>query len=148
MAKRSKPDKADVPVPVANPHLAALLAWLIPGAGHFYLGRRGRGAIFFAIVVSALAIGVAINGHLPWQFSNSPLAMLATLGALGSGLPCLCLKLVLGYSGDMTAAGYEYGKAFILTAGLMNLLLVLDAWDIAWGKESVAADQNTEESPK
>ena len=33
------------------------------------------------------------------------------------------------------AAGYEYGTAFLLTAGLMNLLLVLDAWDIARGKK-------------
>jgi len=32
-------------------------------------------------------------------------------------------------------AGFEYGTAFLLTAGLMNLLLVMDAWDIARGRK-------------
>ena len=40
-----------------------------------------------------------------------------------------------GYDGDPIGAGYEYGTVFLLTAGLMNLLLVLDAWDIATGKK-------------
>ena len=86
-----------------------------------------------------------LDGRLPWQFSNAPLTTLATLGALGSGLPCLILKIGLGYEGDMTAAGYEYGGAFILTAGLMNLLLVLDVWDIAWGKEDLAVEDDPKE---
>lgn len=150
MAKSSKASskaapKAEIELPLANPYLAAGLAWLVPGLGHAYLRRRGRGFIFFGVVVSALLIGVAIQGELPWYFSSSPLATLATLGALGSGLPCLILRLAFDYTGDMTAAGFEYGRAFIIGAGIMNLLLVLDAWDICWGKElprarPVAAD--------
>lgn len=121
--------------PLADPWLTGFLAWLVPGLGHAFLGRRGRGLFFFAVILAALLIGVAIDGRLPWHFDGSPLAMLATLGALGSGLPCLILHFGFGYQGDMTAAGFEYGGAFILSAGLMNLLLVLDAWDIVWGKE-------------
>jgi hypothetical protein len=34
------------------------------------------------------------------------------------------------------AVTYEYGCAYLLTAGLMNLLLMLDAWDIAVGRKS------------
>jgi hypothetical protein len=37
--------------------------------------------------------------------------------------------------GTVLAPTYEYGCAYILTAGLMNLLLMLDAWDIATGKK-------------
>lgn len=138
MAKRTKAEKPAELGPVANPFVTAGLALLIPGAGHFFLNRRGRAMVYFLIVLSALAIGVSIDGRLPWQFSNAPLATLATLGALGSGLPCLLLRFGFNYTGDMSAAGYEYGGAFILTAGLMNLLLVLDAWDIALGKEEAA----------
>ena len=36
----------EMPAPVANAHLAAILAWLLPGAGHFYLGRRVRALAF------------------------------------------------------------------------------------------------------
>ena len=146
MAKRSKSEKADEFVPRLNPSLAAAFAWLVPGSGHFVLGRRGRGAAFFVIILLCLGIGISLDGRLPWQFSNAPLTTLATFGALGSGLPCLILRLGFGYEGDMTAAGYEYGGAFILTAGLMNLLLVLDAWDIAWGKEDLVVEEDPEEN--
>ena len=45
----------------------------------------------------------------------------------------LILLFGFGVEGTVEAAGYEYGSAFILTAGLLNLLLILDAWDIAQG---------------
>ena len=47
----------------------------------------------------------------------------------------LLLRFVVGYSGDIVASGYEYGTAFLLTAGLMNWLLVLDCWDIVLGRK-------------
>jgi hypothetical protein len=45
----------------------------------------------------------------------------------------LGLRFLLHYEGNVMAAGFEYGTAFLLTAGLMNWLLVFDAWDIARG---------------
>ena len=45
------------------------------------------------------------------------------------------LRYVAGYAGNIVASGFEYGSAFILTAGLMNLLLILDAWDLALGRK-------------
>lgn len=132
----SKPRTAPpVELPLATPWLAVVSAWLLPGLGHAILGRRGRAALFFGLCLAMFAIGVAIDGRLPWAFSGSPLTRLATLGGMGLGLPYLAAHLLFGYEGDVTAAGYEYGGAFIVTAGLMNLLLVLDVWDICWGKE-------------
>jgi hypothetical protein len=116
-----------------SPHLAAVLAWLVPGAGHVYLGRRPRGAAFFALVLLSLIIGCTLDGNLDRQLGGSPLTTLRTLACMGMGLPYFLLRFAVGYSGDILAAGYEYGSAFILSAGLMNLLLVLDAWDIARG---------------
>jgi len=127
--------EADPKPAVGNPYLAVCLAWIFPGAGHFYLKRWRRALGFLALVLAALAIGYHLEGRLPWVFSGSPLAVLATLGGLGSGAPYLFLRLGLGYSGTVEAGGYEYGGAFILTAGLMNLLLVLDAWDISTGRK-------------
>ena len=63
-----------------------------------------------------------------------PLETLATLACAGMGIPYFLLY-GLGYTGNIDSAGYEYGKAFVATAGLMNLLLVLDAWDIACGRK-------------
>jgi hypothetical protein len=55
---------------------------------------------------------------------------------MGMGLAYFVLRFLVGYEGDLVAAGYEYGTAFLLTAGLMNWLLVLDCWDIAVGRKS------------
>ena len=111
---------------------AVILAYLIPGAGHLYLGRRARGLIFFAIVVVMFLIGISIDGEL-YTFaraSGSLLRVLAALGTAGAGLMYF-VSLFTGVHGDITSITYEHGTAFAITAGLMNLLLMLDAFDIA-----------------
>ncbi len=128
--------EAATSTPVGNPYLAMFLAWILPGAGHLYLRRGLRALAFLALVSTALWIGYSLEGRLPWTFSGPPLTVLATLGCLGSGAPLFALRLGLGYQGTVEAPGYEYGGAFILTAGLMNLLLILDAWDIATGRKA------------
>lgn len=115
--------------------VAPLVAWLVPGAGHLYLGRRGRALAFFVIALLALAVGTQLGGNLYRVEPGRPLSILGTFACLGAGLPYLLLRFVLFYSGDIVARGYEYGTAFLLTAGLMNWLLVLDSWDIAIGRK-------------
>ncbi len=120
---------------VANPLLAAVLAWLVPGAGHLFLKRGRRALLFFVLVFVALVIGCKLQGNLYTPVEGQPLTLLATLGSMGMGIPYFVLRYLLDYHGEVMASGYEYGTAFVLTAGLMNLLLVLDAWDIALGKK-------------
>ena|SRR5579863_202597 len=120
---------------IANPVLAGVLAFLVPGLGHVYLKRALRGALFCVLVLATLAIGWYLEGNLPRRVPGQPLSYLATAGAMGMGLPYYLLRYGFHYEGNLVAPGFEYGSAFILTAGLMNLLLVLDAWDIASGKK-------------
>lgn len=126
--------------PISNPRLAAFLAWVFPGAGHFYLGDRRRGLLLGGLIFLCLILGCSLDGLLMWQTSGSPLLILGTLGSAGAGLPFLALRFLLGYQGDPAAAGYEYGASFLLTAGLLNWLLVLDTWDRAWGRKSSLVD--------
>ncbi len=114
---------------------AVLLAWLVPGAGHLYLGRRRRAVAFFCIVAIATIAGAQLDGNLYQIEPGKPLSVLGTFAAFGTGSLYLALRFVAGYAGDIVASGYEYGTAFLLTAGLMNWLLVLDCWDIALGRK-------------
>ena len=67
---------------------AMVLAYLVPGAGHFYLGKRGRAAAFFVIVCLMFAIGIAIDGDLytVMRTGGSLLRFLAGLGSMGAGI--------------------------------------------------------------
>ena len=145
MSTRRSPRQTPA-LPLANPWLTVALAWAVPGGGHVYLGRRGRGAFFFVLIGATLALGCSIGGHLPWQFGGSPLLALASIGALGTGALVLFVHYALGYAADVTGPGFEYGRAFIITAGLMNWMLVLDAWDILWGKELEDAESGEEDA--
>lgn len=120
---------------LAHSALAASLAWLVPGLGHIYLKRFGRGLVFFLLVATAVVVGYSLQGELHRPQQGKPLSTLATLGSMGMGIPYFVLRFGLKYSGDLMGRGYEYGSAFLLTAGLMNWLLVLDAWDIGRGKK-------------
>jgi len=123
------------PMDLAKAARAVLLAWAIPGGGHFYLGKPRRALAFCAVVFAALAIGCSLDGNIHHIVADRPLSILATLGSMGMGLAYFVLRYLVGYAGDIVASGFEYGNAFILTAGLMNLLLTLDVWDIAAGRK-------------
>ncbi|HEX7421169.1 MAG TPA: DUF6677 family protein, partial [Thermoanaerobaculia bacterium] len=70
--------------------VAMVLAYLVPGAGHFYLGYRARAAVFLAIVVILFTLGLAIDGSLytvsDSLSSGALLKLLASLGSIGAGL--------------------------------------------------------------
>jgi hypothetical protein len=115
---------------------AMVLAYLVPGAGHLYLGRRGRAMAFFCIVVLMFALGLMVDGDLYTigHSEGSLLRLLAALGSMGSGI-LYFVAAGMGVHGDVTSITYEHGTAFTITAGLMNLLLMLDAFDIAEGRK-------------
>jgi hypothetical protein len=128
-----------------------LVAWLVPGFGHWLLGKRVRAGVFATVIVASFITGVLLQGEVAVPQENSPLSWFFTFGCLGNGVLYFS-KLVwangfggimnssfpygLHGGGDPIAAGFFYGKTFIYTAGLMNLLVVLDVSDIARGEKN------------
>lgn len=115
--------------------LLCLASWAIPGAGHLWLGRRTKGLIFLVALPLMFAIGLATGGRLfPFTFTE-PLVGLAALADLGIGVTYF-IASALGYGeGAVRAVTYEYGNAFLIVAGLLNLLVIIDAYDIAMGRK-------------
>jgi hypothetical protein len=115
--------------------LLCLAAWVIPGAGHLWLGRRAKGVIFLVALPMMFAIGLAIHGRLFPFDAREPLVALAALADLGIGAPYF-IASTLGYGhGEVTAATYEHGNAYVIVAGLLNLLVLIDVCDIALGRK-------------
>jgi hypothetical protein len=116
--------------------VAMVLAWLVPGLGHYYLGRRRTAIAFLALVAATFLAGLSFQGRLYTIEDGQPLTILATFAVYGAGVLNLAARaLVENPVGTILAPTYEYGCAYLLTAGLMNLLLVLDAHDLATGKK-------------
>ena len=119
-----------------SPGLAAVLAWVFPGFGHLYLGRRRTALLYAAIVTVTFLLGLSFQGRLYTIDSSQPLTILATFAVSGAGLLNIAARFLSDNPGGaILAPTYEYGCAYLLTAGLMNLLLMLDAWDIASGRK-------------
>ena len=81
--------------------------------------------------IIGMATGLALDGKVYRPVEGDPLSYLAALGASGVGsLYIVVHALELG-EGDVAAPYHEYGNTFTLVAGLLNLLVILDAFDFA-----------------
>ena len=114
---------------------ACVSGWLVPGLGHFMLGRRVRGLIFFAVVTMMFVLGLYWGGELFELRGVDLLTLLAGLAELGVGLPYFVADLLGRGGGSVTSVTYEYGYTFLIVAGLLNMLIVLDVFDIALGRK-------------
>jgi hypothetical protein len=132
MAARPASKKPVPPPPPARPlWLVYLIGWLIPGGAHLWLGRTAKGILFLVMLPLMVAIGLVLEGRLfPFNLSE-PLAALAAVADLGTGLPYFIAKALGAGAGRALAVTFDYGNAFLITAGLLNALVIIDAHDIA-----------------
>jgi hypothetical protein len=115
---------------------ACLLAWLVPGAGHFYLRRPRRGLLFLGAIGALFVIGVGWDARLQMYVGlEDPLAILRSLAQMAVGLPYLLARSMGFEAGRVTSAMHEYGNTFTEVGGLLNILVILDAYDTAVGRK-------------
>jgi hypothetical protein len=115
--------------------LLCLASWAIPGVGHLWLGRRSKGLIFLIALPLMFAIGLMLQGRLfPFTLSE-PLVGLAAIADLGAGVVYFIANALGLGLGTVRAVTYEYGNTFLIVAGLLNFLVILDAYDIALGRK-------------
>ena len=81
------------------------------------------------------ALGLALHGRIFPVEVSQPLVALAAIANMGVGLPYIVAR-GLGYgAGDVIAVTYEYGNTFLIVSGLLNALVVIDAFDISMGRK-------------
>jgi len=138
-------DAALKPYPLPRRILVGIVAWLVPGAGHLVLGKVGRAALFFFTIVGSFLLGLALHGRLFWPFiTDAPdivshfdlISLLWFFSQIGAGL-CYLLPYGAGWGTNAQpwAATYEYGNTFMFLAGLLNYLVIHDAFDIGAGRK-------------
>lgn len=108
--------------------------WLVPGLGHLVLGRTWRALILFASILTMFLFGLLMKGEFFSAHSPSYLQMLGYFGEMCVGVAMPAAKF-FEYSGDPFFVSSDFGTAFLVSAGMLNVLTVLDAYDIAMGRK-------------
>jgi TM2 domain-containing membrane protein YozV len=121
---------------VALALLAAIAAWLVPGLGHLLLGRRGRALVFFVAVAGLVLTGYWLRGNVFLPHSGDLFGTLGFLSDAGTGALYYFSRYFEAGGPDVSRAAGDYGTRFIAAAGVVNVLAVLDAIEIATGRRS------------
>jgi TM2 domain-containing membrane protein YozV len=139
MAKENE-EKAKQPMPSIGAWAPAVaLGWLIPGGGHLLLKRTGRGVLLGVAITGMFVCGLLMRGAMFQPQSGDLLTTLINtggfIGDVCSGILYL-LTSWLGYAQpDLAGAVHDYGTKFLVTAGLLNLLAMVDVFEIAAGRK-------------
>ncbi|MFO1031238.1 MAG: DUF6677 family protein [Planctomycetota bacterium] len=117
------------PVPVADPALCAALSWLVPGLGHARAGQKDKGLVLGAAVAIVFAMGLLFShGHGCDRATYSVWWMAQNL--FGGGT--LFAALVTGPMQQEAAPMHlDLGLNLCTVAGLMNLVVMVDAFTVA-----------------
>jgi hypothetical protein len=119
---------------------ACVAALVLPGLGHFVLGRWARGALIGCGIAVMFGLGLWMQGHLYFPERGEWITWLFSFADMGIGLPYfICLAADVGFRLQPLQPAiptYEYGNTFLLVAGLLNMLATLDAYDIAVGRKA------------
>ena len=126
---------AGASAPSVHPLAICAVAWIVPGAGHVWLGRWQKGVVLFGCLTLMFVVGLWLEGRIFPFLLSDPLVALAAFADLGVGLPYFVAKAIGAGGGRVIAVTYEYGNTFVIVAGLLNMLVVLDAFDIAKGRK-------------
>jgi len=115
------------------PYVAGPLAWLIPGAGHWYLGMKARGVILFVTIAAMFWTGVAIGGvrttvdpqkNMHW--------FMGEICTGGHAILAVAINNAMNWPEDsFDKRSYlksrDIGVVYAGVAGLLNLLAIFDA---------------------
>jgi len=141
--QQSQPSQETNPpaaVEADKPHVgkvfgACVAAALVPGLGHALLAKWDRALVFFSSIVLLFVLGLHLQARLFGPDFSDLFSILKFTADAGSGL-LFWLPWLGGIGiGDPSTYGYDFGNVFIYAAGLLNMLLVVDAFDIAMGRK-------------
>jgi TM2 domain-containing membrane protein YozV len=109
--------------------LAPLLGWIVPGLGHAYLGRRGKGLFFGILILALFAGGVLLSGGHSVSWARERLWFLGEAGALA---PTLLAAWISGLVPQVhVSPHHQVGLLYTTVAGLLNVVVAMDAFGIA-----------------
>lgn len=116
--------------------VAALAGWIVPGLGHLFLRRWSKAAVYFVCVGALACVGLGMRGGVFGAGAEDLFDRLGFFADLGSGIFYFLAHQLQPGGSDVAHATGDYGTRLFAAAGMLNLLTVLEAYDIGRGGES------------
>ncbi len=114
---------------------ACIAAVLVPGLGHAVLQKWDRAIVFLFSICTLFILGVSLHGNLFSPDFSDLFSSLKFIADAGIGV-IYWFSWLRGLGvGEPSAYTYDFGNIFIYVAGLLNMLVVIDAFDIAMGRK-------------
>jgi hypothetical protein len=127
-----------------HPFVAWLVGWLVPGAGHLYLGQRARGLVLGTTLIACFAAGVLLGGRATVSREHPEYLILQW----GAGLPAAAAWAAGDPSpSDVPVSRRELGTLYTLVPALLNVVAALDAAARATGADPGGAPGAPAPSP-
>jgi uncharacterized protein DUF6677 len=121
---------------VARGVSAAVAGWVLPGFGHLMLRRWASAAVYFLCVGGLAFTGLFMRGAVFGPGAPDMFDRLGFFADLGAGGFYFLAQLFHGIVSDIAHASGDYGTRMFATAGILNLLTVLEAFEIGSGRRA------------
>jgi hypothetical protein len=116
--------------------VVGVAGWILPGLGHALLRMWGRALAFFLAVGLLVLIGAGMRGNLFASSGNDAFDSLGYIADMGTGTFYFLARSLEKNGADVSHATGDYGTRFLATAGVLNLLAALHAYEVARGRKA------------
>lgn len=116
--------------------IVGVAGWIVPGLGHALQKMWGRAVACFLTVGLLVILGAGMRGNVFSSAGNDAFDSLGFLADLGTGTFYLLARTLEKQGADVSHSGGDYGTRFLATAGVLNLLAALHAYEVARGRKA------------
>jgi hypothetical protein len=114
--------------------VAAFAGWIVPGLGHLLMRRWSKAAVYFLCVGGLACAGLAMRGGVFAAGAEDLFDRLGFFADLGTGIFYFLAHVIQTAGPDVAHATGDYGTRMFAAAGMINLLTVLEAYEIGRGR--------------
>ena len=114
----------------------AAAAWFLPGLGHALLKMWGRALVCFSTVALLVIIGAGMRGNIFSRNGEDAFAKLGYVADLGAGSFYFVAQALESNGPDVSHANGDYGTRLLATAGVLNMLAALHAYEVTRARKA------------